>query len=116
MNQLESWGGTPDKTLPTNPNEFAARACAMKNKYHVETRTSSGETIYNPVLYEADLKWYLPAQNQAPDMRDNLSGNYWTSTAIIDPGTTAYKYSVGGATSPEDRNSGLHVRAVRNRP
>ncbi len=116
MNQLESWGGTPDKTLPTNPNEFAARACAMKNKYHVETRTSSGETIYNPVLYEADLKWYLPAQNQAPDMRDNLSGNYWTSTAIIDPGTTAYKYSAGGATSPEDRNSGLHVRAVRNRP
>lgn len=116
MNQLESWGGTPDKTLPTNPNEFAARACAMKNKYHVETKTNSGATIYNPVLYEADLKWYLPAQSQAPDMRDNLSGDYWTSTAITDPGTTAYKYTAGGSTSPWNRNESIHVRAVRSKP
>ena len=33
MAQIESWGGVPDKTLPANPSEFAARACAMKNKY-----------------------------------------------------------------------------------
>ena len=35
MAQIESWGGVPDKTLPANPSEFAARACAMKNKYSV---------------------------------------------------------------------------------
>ena len=49
-------------------------------------------------------------------MNDNLSGDYWTSTAITDPGTTAYKYTVGGSTSPEDRDSAIHVRAVRQKP
>ena len=60
--------------------------------------------------------WYLPAQNEAANMNDNLSGDYWTSTAITDPGTTAYKYTVGGSTSPEDRDSAIHVRAVRQKP
>lgn len=115
MNQLESWGGTPDRTLPTNPTEFAARACAMKNKYGVEKQTNQSETVYNPVLKEADMVWYLPAQEEAASMNDNLSGNYWTSTAITSPGTTAYKYTVGGSISGEDRNSVLHVRAVRKK-
>ena len=116
MKQLESWGGKPDKTLPTNPTEFAARACAMKNKYSVETKTEQGNTVYRPVLDQANMVWYLPAQNEAANMNDNLSGDYWTSTAITDPGTTAYKYTVGGSTSPEDRNNAIHVRAVRKRP
>ena len=116
MNQLESWGGVPDKTLPTNPTEFAARACAMKNKYRVETQTQQGNTVYRPVLDQANMVWYLPAQNEAANMNDNLSGDYWTSTAITDPGTTAYKYTAGSSTSPEDRNSAIHVRAVRQKP
>lgn len=117
MAQIESWGGVPDKTLPANPSEFAARACAMKNKYSVQTETDiTGNTVYLPVLDQANMVWYLPAQNEAANMNDNLSGDYWTSTAITDPGTTAYKYTVGGSTSPEDRDSAIHVRAVRQKP
>lgn len=117
MVQIESWGGVPDKTLPANPSEFAARACAMKNKYSVQTETDiTGNTVYLPVLDQANMVWYLPAQNEAANMNDNLSGDYWTSTAITDPGTTAYKYTVGGSTSPEDRDSAIHVRAVRQKP
>lgn len=117
MAQIESWGGVPDKTLPANPSEFAARACAMKNKYSVQTETDiTGNTVYLPVLDQANMVWYLPAQNEAANMNDNLSGDYWTSTAITDPGTTAYKYTVGGSTSQEDRYSAIHVRAVRQKP
>lgn len=117
MAQIESWGGVPDKTLPANPSEFAARACAMKNKYSVQTETDiTGNTVYLPVLDQANMVWYLPAQNEAANMNDNLSGDYWTSTTITDPGTTAYKYTVGGSTSPEDRDSAIHVRAVRQKP
>lgn len=117
MAQIESWGGVPDKTLPANPSEFAARACAMKNKYSVQTETDiTGNTVNLPVLDQANMVWYLPAQNEAANMNDNLSGDYWTSTAITDPGTTAYKYTVGGSTSPEDRDSAIHVRAVRQKP
>ena len=117
MAQIESWGGVPDKTLPANPSEFAARACAMKNKYSVQTETDiTGNTVYLPVLDQANMVWYLPAQNEAANMNDNLSGDYWTSTAITDPGTTAYKYTVGGSTSPEDRDSTIHVRAVHQKP
>ena len=89
----------------------------MKNKYSVQTETDiTGNTVYIPVLDQANMVWYLPAQNEAANMNDNLSGDYWTSTAITDPGTTAYKYTVGGSTSPEDRDSAIHVRAVRQKP
>lgn len=116
MAQLEAWGGVPDKKLPTNPSEFAARSCAMKNKYSVQTEKDNlGNTVYRPVLNQADMVWYLPAQNEASSMSDNLSGDYWTSTAIKEPGTTAIKYTAGSDTSAEDRNSILHVRAVRKK-
>lgn len=115
MNQLEVWGGVADSKLPTNPTEFAARTCAMKNKYKVQIETGQNGTVYRPKLEQADMVWYLPAQNEAPLMDDNLLGDYWTSTAITDPGTTAYKYTAGGSTSPEDRNEVIHVRACRKK-
>lgn len=116
MNQLKSWGGDPDKTLPTNPTEFAAAACAKKNPFGVKIESHQGENLYIPTLAKEDMVWYLPAQDEAPNMKDDfLSGNYWTSTAITDPGTTSYKYTAGGAVSPEDRNSVIHVRAVRKK-
>lgn len=119
MRQLESWGGVPDKTLPTNPTEFAAAACAKKNPFGVTINTKDGQNLYLPTLSQSDLVWYLPAQDEAPNMVDGiypLSGNYWTSTAITDPGTTSYKYTVGASASTEDRNNFIHVRAVRKRP
>ena len=119
MRQLESWGGVPDKTLPTNPTEFAAAACAKKNPFGVSIESKDGQNLYVPTLSRSDMVWYLPAQDEASNMLDELyplSGNYWTSTAITDPGTTSYKYTVGASASPEDRNNFIHVRAVRKRP
>lgn len=119
MRQLESWGGVPDKTLPTNPTEFAAAACAKKNPFGVSVESKDGQNLYVPTLAQSDMVWYLPAKDEAPNMLDELyplSGNYWTSTAITDPGTTSYKYTVGASASPEDRNNIIHVRAVRKRP
>lgn len=119
MRQLESWGGVPDKTLPTNPTEFATAACAKKNPFGVSIESKDGQNLYVPTLSRSDMVWYLPAQDEASNMLDELyplSGNYWTSTAITDPGTTSYKYTAGGAASPEDRNNFIHVRAVRKRP
>lgn len=118
MEMFEEWGITPDKGLPTNPTIFAARTCALKNKFNKEiSTTDQGQTVERAVLYPENLKWYLPAQNQAPDMKDEqylLQGEYWTSTGISD-NQNAYKYTVGGSTSAVDRNTSLRVRAVRDK-
>ena len=118
---LEDWGGTTDDVLPLNPDNYAARACAMKNRYHKTVEQNMGQTIEIPVLAEEDLVWYLPAQNEAGQMLDKdypLAGNYWTSTVANDEhdNENAYKYTAGGTTSLERRNSYLHVRAVRKKP
>ena len=120
MSVLEDWGGTTEDVLPLNPEAFAARACAMKNKFHKTIEESGGQTIEIPVLEEEDLVWYLPARNQAPDMKDEqypLQGVYWTSTNADVEGDNeeAYKYIVGGATVLEQRDVNLHVRAVRSK-
>lgn len=119
--QVERWGGVlVSNTFPDNSIEFAAKSCAMKNKYSkLNKETNKGQTIYIPVLDEADMVWFLPAAEEAKIMNDQLyplSGDYWTSTAIPDPGNTAYKYTAGGVTSPQDRNTNFHVRAVRKKP
>lgn len=116
MKQLESWGGVPDKTLPTNPSEFAARACVMKNKFSKELKKDGDNSFYVPKFDKSNMVWYLPAREEVLGMNDNLSGDYWTSTAITSPGTTAYKYVAGGSTTSEDRNTSIHVRAVRKKP
>lgn len=118
MEMFEEWGITPDTELPSNPTIFAARTCALKNKFNKEiSTTDQGQTVERAVLYPENLKWYLPAQNQAPQMKDAnypLSGEYWTSTGISD-NLNAYKYTVGGSTSAVDRNTSLRVRAVRDK-
>ena len=119
MDMLEEWGIHPDKELPTNPTVFAARACALKNKFNKEINTEQGQQVERAVLKDENLVWYLPATNEAPQMQDTgdyaLSGDYWTSTAIND-NQNAYKYTVGSSTTSEIRTSNLHVRAVRKRP
>lgn len=120
MSVLEDWGGTTEDVLPLNPEAFAARACAMKNKFHKTIEEHGGQTIEIPVLEEEYLVWYLPARNQAPDMKDEqypLQGVYWTSTNADVEGDNeeAYKYIVGGATVLEQRDVNLHVRAVRSK-
>ena len=118
MDMLKAWGIHPDKELPTNPTVFAARACALKNKFNKEISTSQGKPVERAVLKDENLVWYLPATNEAPQMQDAdypLEGDYWTSTAIND-NQNAYKYTVGSSTTSEIRTSNLHVRAVRKKP
>ena len=123
MSILEDWGGTTTDVLPLNPEEFAARACVMKNKFGVTIESSGGETIEVPVLAEEDLVWYLPSKNEAPRMQDTgeyaLDGIYWTSTNYVaedEHNENAYIYTAGGSTSIEKRNVYHHVRAVRKKP
>lgn len=118
---LEDWGGTTNDVLPLNPDNYAARACAMKNRYHKTIEEQAGQTIEIPVLAEEDLVWYLPAQNEAGQMTDSeypLKDSYWTSTVVDDEhdNENAYKYTVGSGTSTEKRNTYLNVRAVRKKP
>ena len=115
---LEQIEATPDKELPLNPTEFAARACAMKNEYDVEVTSQDGETVERAVLKE--LKWYLPARNEATRMEDTdypLNGEYWTSTAAENDNENAYKLTTTSSTTIwEKRDMELHVRAVRQKP
>ena len=114
---LEEMGATPDKELPTNPTEFAARMCVIKNKFNKEVQQENGEDVERAVLKPENLVWYLPAQNEVTKMKDTqypLDGDYWTSTAIHD-NQNAYKYTIGSSTASERRDVKLHVRAVRKK-
>lgn len=120
MQLLERWGGIPDKTLPTNPTEFAVRAAVMKNKFNKEVKTTADGTIERPVLKAANLVWYLPAKDEYSKIKDYdypFSGNYWTSTAsdVDKDNDHSYKYTEGVGTSLEIRTTKLHVRAVRKK-
>lgn len=120
MQLLERWGGIPDKTLPTNPTEFAVRAAVMKNKFNKEVKTTADGLIERPVLKAANLVWYLPAKDEYSKIKDYdypLSGNYWTSTAsdVDKDNDHSYKYTEGVGTSLEIRTTKLHVRAVRKK-
>lgn len=118
---LQDWGGEPEQELPLNPEEFAARSCSMKNKYHKTTEQQGGQTIEIPILPQDEIEWFLPAKNEALQMKDEtypLSGDYWTSTNSLDEhdNENAYKYTAGGSTALERRDVSLHVRAVRKKP
>lgn len=119
MQMLEEYGIKPDKTLPSNPTKFAARMCALKNKFNKDIRTEQGQQIEIAVLKEENLVWYLPAQNEIGQIKDDtysLKDNYWTSTAAGgNDNEDAYKFTVGSSTSLEKRNVNLHVRAVRKK-
>jgi len=120
MQMLEEFGVKPDKTLPSNPTKFAARMCALKNKFSKDIRTEQGQQVEIAVLKEENLVWYLPAQNEIRQIKDDtysLKDNYWTSTAAGgNDNEDAYKFTAGGSTSLERRDVKLHVRAVRKKP
>lgn len=119
---LKNWGGVPDKTLPLNPAEFAARSASMRNKFHKTVEQQAGQTIEVPVLPQDEITWYLPSKNEAMQMKDEtypLNGNYWTSTNSLDEydNQNAFMYySDDVSTGLERRDVNLHVRAVRKRP
>lgn len=120
MQLLERWGGIPDKTLPTNPTEFAVRAAVMKNKFNKVTESTTNGKIDRPVIKKENLVWYLPAKDEYSKIKDyeyQLSGDYWTSTAseVDKDNDHSYKYTEGVGTSLEIRTTKFHVRAVRKK-
>lgn len=121
MQLLERWGGKPDKTLPTNPTEFAVRAAVMKNKFNKVTESTTSGKIDRPVIKKENLVWYLPAKEEYSKIKDYdypLSGDYWTSTAseVDKDNDHSYKYTEGVGTSLDIRTNKFHVRAVRQLP
>ena len=122
MAQLEQWGGKPDKTLPQNPAEYAARLCIMKNKFNKELIASEGSNkAYRPVLKRENLVWYLPSKNEFSMVVDNeypLNGTYWTSTAseVANDNENSYKYLQNSGPSLEKRTNLHSIRAVRKHP
>lgn len=118
--RLERYGCTPDKELPTNPSDFAAKSCVLKNKFTKKTESQNGVSVDIPVLI--NLEWYLPAKTEAPNMEDEtypLNGIYWTSTALQGSSEQSYIYSNGNSESTDktDKRDVIHnVRAVRQKP
>ena len=115
--QLERYGCTPDKELPTNPSDFAAKSCVLKNKFTKKTESQNGVSVDIPVLI--NLEWYLPAKTEAPNMEDEtypLNGIYWTSTALQGSSKQSYIYSNGNSESTDKRDVIHNVRAVRQKP
>lgn len=115
--RLERYGCTPDKELPTNPSDFAAKSCVLKNKFTKKTESQNGVSVDIPVLI--NLEWYLPAKTEAPNMEDEtypLNGIYWTSTALQGSSEQSYIYSNGNSESKDKRDEIHNVRAVRQKP
>lgn len=115
--RLERYGCTPDKELPTNPSDFAAKSCVLKNKFTKRTESQNGVSVDIPVLI--NLEWYLPAKTEAPNMEDEtypLNGIYWTSTALQGSSEQSYIYSNGNSESTDKRDAIHNVRAVRQKP
>lgn len=115
--RLERYGCTPDKELPTNPSDFAAKSCVLKNKFTKKTESQNGVSVDIPVLI--NLEWYLPAKKEAPNMEDEtypLNGIYWTSTALQGSSEQSYIYSNGNSESTDKRDEIHNVRAVRQKP
>lgn len=115
--RLGRYGCTPDKELPTNPSDFAAKSCVLKNKFTKKTESQNGVSVDIPVLI--NLEWYLPAKTEAPNMEDEtypLNGIYWTSTALQGSSEQSYIYSNGNSESTDKRDVIHNVRAVRQKP
>ena len=115
--RLERYGCTPDKELPTNPSDFAAKSCVLKNKFTKKTESQNDVSVDIPVLI--NLEWYLPAKTEAPNMEDEtypLNGIYWTSTVLQGSSEQSYIYSNGNSESTDKRDVIHNVRAVRQKP
>ena len=116
IQQLESWGYTVEEGSYEIIEEYAALQCLKKNAFKAENRSEGGTQATLPVIDKDEVKWYLPASDQFQNINDAehpLSGEYWTSTAVINSNTNSYKYTVGSGVSEENRTSELNIRAVR---
>lgn len=89
-----SWGDitNPDgrATKLQNSLDYAAMYAMKRNRFYYYEQNIEGTTMTNPVIFENDLLWYLPAKDQFKTLiksnwgQDfNWSDSYWTSTAYL---------------------------------
>lgn len=102
-----------------NVQEFAAKMCALKNKFEATEQTYQTEegpvTYPVPVLHDDDFKWYLPAVNEYSLINDEaypLNGTYWTSSAASD-NTHAKTFTTPNSQGIGARMDTHLVRAAR---
>ena len=102
-----------------NVQEFAAKMCALKNKFEATEQTYQTEegpvTYPVPVLHDDDFKWYLPAVNEYSLINDEaypLNGTYWTSSAASD-NTHAKTFTTSNSQGTGARMDLHPVRAAR---
>lgn len=126
---LDNWKEAGNASIesgewPENPDEFAARTCAMKNKFKKETKNQSSitgsESIDYATLEESNFVWYLPASGEYAAIETvetsgsyKLEGDYWTSTAPENNSSQAFKYTSGIGASLENRTVNNKVRCKR---
>lgn len=102
--------------------DYAAKDCAMLNKFGKEVQEQNGEKT--DIAVYSSYAWYLPAKDEVAGIKDDdypLNGDYWTSTAvastegITDYSELAWKYNAGSPNNPAtDKRTVQHnVRCVR---
>ena len=122
--------------------EYAAAIALKCNEVvSVFTENDANGTIiplYTFNLADEDVNWYLPSSNEAIDLSDQeyaLDGEYWTSTAGLDPDLTKEgqeygyassvkytdnkldnTYGTNGVLATDARNNVHKIRAVRKKP
>ena len=85
-----------------------------KNRYNMQSTFDGYTTTLHPIIYEDDIKWYIPAWSQFehftpdPNIPGDDKANYWSSTAV-NGASEAY---IGDGT-PKDRDLEYRVIAVR---
>lgn len=135
MSLLEAWGMTYESGNDgvANLSSFAIRMVAYKNKHKEKTESSSGQTIRVAELTDDGIQWYLPASGEIGDLINTacdddgttndtqLSGNYWSSTAVSTgdtKNTHSYYYGAtdNATTKTANRNTLYKIRAARQQP
>lgn len=96
-----------------NTRIYAALYAVLLNSFNVQKGGSDDKISYAIIPTQSDINWFLPASDQFASGIGDMSGRYWSSTAIYD-NTHAYSWDVSAASTPRmDRHK---VRACRVRP
>lgn len=134
LNQLlefcKSWGdiSNPDGRASSLQNslDYAAMYAMKRNKfyYYEEYMSDVGKYMTVPVIFDADINWYLPAKEQFPILMKSDWGQqftfndlYWTSTAyLVDSSDNSKSYAyVYGAETIANRTETYLTTALRRK-
>lgn len=134
LNQLlefcKSWDdiSNPDGRASSLQNslDYAAMYAMKRNKfyYYEEYMSDVGKNMTVPVIFDADINWYLPAKEQFPILMNSDWGQqftfndlYWTSTAyLVDSSDNSKSYAyVNGVETIANRTETYLTTALRRK-